>query len=227
MGGGLQKARKVPDASSLAPMRSFAHSCRGLITPLRGGVFLALVLVCAAGVSGALGKATSKKAVVVSDGNDAGSGIVDITRVSLGAASKDRLKVNIRAADDWDASDLIASSGPPGSVCLKLWTKSAPPDETPDYLVCVTSTKDEELRASVFKEVANRLPKRVARATIDQGDRSVTLMFKQSSIGNPAAIDFAGESTRSGCIKTSCIDLAPNAPKTGHLKLSAGTTSGN
>ena len=196
------------------------------MTPLRGGVFLALVLVGAIGVSAAPGKTSSKKAVVVTDGNDAASGVVDTTRPSLGAAPTHRLKLNFRAADDWEASDLIASSGPPGSVCLKLWTKSAPPDETPDYLVCVTSTKDEELRASVFKERANRLPRRVARATIDQSDRSVTLMFKQSSIGNPATIEFAGESTRSGCIKASCIDLAPDAPKTGRLKLSSSTTSG-
>jgi hypothetical protein len=197
-----------------------------MVTPLRGGVFLALVLVGAVGASGALGKASSKKAVVVTDPNDAINGVVDITRVSLGTASKDRLKVNIRAADDWDGEDLLASSGPPGSVCLKLWTKSTAPDQTPDYLVCVTSTKNEQLRASVLQERANQLPKRVGRATIDQSDRSVTLMFKQSLVGSPAAIDFAGESTRAGCIKTSCIDLAPDAPKTGHLTLASSTTSG-
>lgn len=185
---------------------------------------MALVLVAAVGVSGAVGKTSSKKAVVVTDASDA-AGAVDITRVSLGAASRGRLKVNIRAANDWDAKDLIASSGPPGSVCLKLWTKSTPPDMTPDYLVCVTSTKDEMLRASILQARANQLPRRVGRAAIDQGDRSVTLMFRQSLIGSPAAIDFAAESTRAGCIKTSCIDLAPDAPKTGHLKLSSSTTS--
>jgi hypothetical protein len=187
---------------------------------------VALALVATVGVGGALAKTSAKKAVVVADGADAVSGAVDITRISLGVASKARLKVNIRAAANWDASNLIASSGPPGSVCLKLWTTSTPPDETPDYLVCLTSTKDEELRASVLQERANQLPKRVARATIDQSKRSVTLMFKQSAIGTPSTVYFAGESTRSGCIKASCIDLAPNAPKTGRLKLTSGPNTG-
>ena len=207
-------------------MRSFAHTLRGVVTPRRGGVFLALALVCAVGVSGAVGKTSSKKAVVVTDANDAASGMVDLTRVSVGAASKSRIKVNLRAATDWDAEDLLASSGPPGSICLKMWTKSDPPDQTPDYLLCVTSTKDEQLRASLLRVRANQLPKRVARAQIDQSDRSVTLMFRQKSIGSPSAIRFAGESTRPGCIKANCIDLAPNAPKTGRLKLSTSASTG-
>jgi hypothetical protein len=208
-------------------MRSFAHAIRSAATPVRGGIFLTCALVAAVGVSGAVGKTTPKKAVVVTDGNDAANGVVDITRVSVGAASKSRIKVNLRASQNWDANDLLASSGPPGSMCLKMWTTSEPPDQTPDYLLCVTATKDEELRASLLRVSANRLPKRVARATLDQSDRSVTLMFKQKSIGNPSVIRFAGESTRPGCIKANCIDLAPNAPKTGRLKLSTTASTGN
>jgi hypothetical protein len=207
-------------------MRFFATRLRGLATPVRGGALIALVLAGIVGVSGATGKTASKKAVVVTDGNDAAGGVIDITRVSLGAASKSRLRLNIRAAASWEERDLLASSGPPGSICLKLWTKSDPPDETPNYLVCVTSTKDENLRGTVLRERANQLPKRVARATVDKSNRSVTLMFKQRSVGSPSMIRFSAESTRAGCKKVTCVDVAPNAPKTGRLTLSSRAGSG-
>jgi hypothetical protein len=187
---------------------------------------MALALVGIVGVAGAAAKTNSKKAVVVTDGNDAAGGSIDITRVSLGPVSKSRLKLSIRATANWDESNLLASSGPPGSICAKFWTKSTPPDQTPDYLVCVTSTKDGKLRASVLRERANQLPKRVARAEIDKSSRSVTLLFKQSSIGTPSVIQFSAESTRAGCKKLTCVDVAPDAPKTGRLTLSSPKTNG-
>lgn len=205
-------------------MRHYAHTVRSSLTPTRVGLLIVVAAIGAVFISVAAG--ASKKAVVVADPADGASGAVDITRISLGAASRNRLKLNIRAAAPWEESDLLASSGPPGSICVKLWTKSDPPDQTPDYLVCVTSTKDEDLRASVLQWRANRLPKLVSRATIDKSGRSVTLMFRQRSIGSPSTIRFAGESTKPGCIKSSCIDLAPNAPKTGRLKLTASATTG-
>ena len=167
-------------------------------------------IVVAIGVSGASGQSVTKRAVVVTDAVDATSNPVDITRASLGRASRDRLKFSIRGAQDFDASDLIAKKGPPGSICLKLWTNSTPPDQVPDYLVCVTSDEDESYRASVLRERANRLPRRVAKATIeDEGNRSITLLFRQASIGKPRKLRFAVESTRSGCARISCIDTAP------------------
>ena len=49
--------------------------------------------------------------------------------------------------------------------------------------------------------------------------RTVTLRFAQSAVGRPARIRFAGETTRPGCVRTSCIDTAPDAPRTATLVL--------
>lgn len=173
-------------------------------------LIVSVAIAVTVGATGASGQSVSKRAVVITDPADATSNPVDITRASLGRASRDRLKFSIRGAQDFDASDLLAKHGPPGSICLKLWTKSTPPDQTPDYLVCVTSDEDENYRASVLRERANQLPRRVGRAAIeDEGDRSITLLFRQASIGKPGKLRFAVESTRSGCARIGCIDTAP------------------
>jgi hypothetical protein len=51
----------------------------------------------------------------------------------------------------------------------------------------------------------------------------VTLRFSQTAIGKPATLYVAAETTRPGCPRGSCIDLAPDAPKTLTLKLRSTT----
>jgi hypothetical protein len=43
--------------------------------------------------------------------------------------------------------------------------------------------------------------------------------FSQTVVGRPKTIRFAGEATKPGCPRTSCVDTAPDAPKTATLKL--------
>jgi hypothetical protein len=145
---------------------------------------------------------------------------LDLTRVQLSRASDGRLRASITLASTWGAKDLIATSGPPGSVCLKVWTTSPPPDTPPDDLVCVTADTDGKLRGSVLRERPNRLPERVASALVTRASpRTVTLRFSQSSIGRPDTVRVAAESTRAGCTRVSCIDTAPDAPNILELKL--------
>jgi len=107
-------------------------------------------------------------------------------------------------------------------VCLKVWTVSEPPDTAPDYLVCTTADADGKLRGSVLHERANKLPERVASATISRtSTRTVLLRFSQSAIGRPATLHVAAESTRPGCPRGSCIDTAPDAPAALELILRA------
>ena len=40
--------------------------------------------------------------------------------------------------------DLIAASGPPGSLCVRLWTVTKPGAAPPDYLACITPREDAE-----------------------------------------------------------------------------------
>jgi hypothetical protein len=148
-------------------------------------------------------------------GDVTGTGALDLTRVSLARGSDGRLRASLTLAAAWDGKALLAAKGPPGSVCLKVWTASVPPDTVPDYLVCVTADADGDLRGSVLHERANKLPERVASAEVSRpSTRSATLRFSQSAIGSPVKLAIAAESTRPGCPRTSCIDTAPDAPGT-------------
>jgi hypothetical protein len=84
----------------------------------------------------------------------------------------------------------------------------------------VTAGKDAALRASILQVRANKLPERTAGAVVSRpSGRTVTLRFSQTAIGRPATLYAAAEAPRPGCSRGSCIDLAPDAPKTLTLKL--------
>lgn len=117
-------------------------------------------------------------------------------------------------------ADLLAKEGPPGSLCLRLWTTTTPGSVPADYLVCATAEDADTLRANVLKEDRDGLPDRAGAASVSlRSGRIVILRFSQSAIGRPDTIRFAGEATRAGCPRVSCADVAPNAPATATLKL--------
>lgn len=153
--------------------------------------------------------------------DDAASGAVELTRVSLGVASDGRLRAAITARRAIDPKTLLAKSGPPGSVCLRLWTLTKPVGIPPDFLVCVTADKNAKLRATISAEQVDRQPRRVGPAQLSRsGKRTLVLKFGRSSVGSPTtAIEFAAEATKTGCIRVSCVDTAPDAPKTATLTL--------
>jgi hypothetical protein len=185
----------------------------------------AIGVLATAGAGGALA-ATAPKPVKSADPRGDVSSTLDLTRVSLTRGSDGRLRASITLAAAWDAKALVPEGGGvPGSVCLKTWTTNVPPDTTPEYLVCVTADADGALRGSVLRERANKLPERVAGADVSRpSTRTVTLRFSQTSLGRPATVHVAAESTRPGCPRVSCIDTAPDAPKTLTYKLRAATT---
>jgi hypothetical protein len=186
----------------------------------------AAALACAAGVPVAPAAAQAGEPVVVRDGRDARSGVADLTRVQLGRASDGRLRGALTLAAAWRAADLLPARGaeqpaPPGSLCLRLWTVSPTRATAADFLACVTAdARGERLRGSVLREGEDGMLTRVASATVARTSRrTVTLRFAQSAVGRPARIRFAGETTRPGCVRTSCVDTAPDAPRTATLVL--------
>lgn len=182
---------------------------------------LAAVAPAAAGVGVALA-ASAPKPVVQKDAAGDVNGKLDLRQFVLARGTDGRLRVSLTLAGSWDADDLLSETGPPGSLCVKAWTASTPPDETPDYLVCVTAESDGDLRGSVLKERPNQLPERTGSATVTRpSERTVTLRFSQTALGKPATVRAQAETTRAGCPRGSCIDLAPDAPKFLTLKLRA------
>ena len=206
-GGSACRVRHDPQ------MRSF-RTMRGLV----GATLLAGALASAAVA------AISTKPVVVRDkGTDAADGAIDLTRVQLGRSKDGRLRGAVTAADAWTTKALVATKGgPPGSICLRLYTVGdAVEGVVPGHLACVTADKTgKKLQGTVLKERANDLPERVAFASVSRSStRTVVVKFSQSSIGRPATLRFAAESTRAGCIRTSCVDAAPDPPAVGTVKL--------
>jgi len=161
--------------------------------------------------------------VVTDSATDAADGAIDVRRVQLGKAPDGRLRAVITAAGEWSTADLVArDGGPPGSLCMRLYTVATKVEgAVPEHLVCVTADRaGEKLRASVLKERPNDLPEHTAVATVSRSsEKSVVIKFSQTSIGKPASVRFAAESTRAGCVRTSCVDAAPTPPRVGTFKL--------
>lgn len=147
----------------------------------------------------------------------------DIQRLSVGRAGDGRLRAVVTFASPVRASDLMASSGPPGSVCLRIWTgqRPDPAAQRPDRLVCVSARSEDELRASVLEQRDAGLPRRTGSASVQRNasERSIIVRVSQSALGRPERIRFAAEATRAGCVRPSCVDTAPNAPGTRAFRL--------
>jgi hypothetical protein len=188
-------------------------------------LLVAVTALAVAGATVALAAVTTKPQTAKDPRGDVRSPL-DLTTVTVARGSDGRLRASLTLAAAWDGEDLLSATGPPGSACLKAWTTTVPPDTTPDYLICVTARTDGDLRGSILKARANKLPERTGGADVSRpSERTVTLRFSQSAIGRPATLYAAAETTRPGCPRGSCIDLAPDAPKTLTLKLreAAGT----
>jgi hypothetical protein len=181
---------------------------------------IGLLLLVALGALATAALAATPKPVTHVDPKGDVNGALDLRQVVLARGTDGRLRASLTLAAAWDADALLADEGPPGSLCLKVWTASEPPDQTPDYLVCVTADADGDLRGSVLKQRANQLPERTGAATVTKPTgRTVTIRFSQTAIGKPQTVRVQAEATRAGCPRGSCIDLAPDAPKDMTLKL--------
>jgi hypothetical protein len=184
----------------------------------RGGRRLLTAGGCAAALSALVvsaAPATTSKTIVVSDARNDVSGALDLTRVSLQRASDGRLRAALSFAGRLTPKALLASSGPPGSACLRLWTgaEADPATMRPDRLACVTARSDDEFRGGIYDATGAALPKRVASASVKltASATSLVLRFTQSSIGRPQRFRFAVESTRPGCERAACIDTVPDS----------------
>jgi hypothetical protein len=177
--------------------------------------------VCVLVLAASARAADAPSPTVVRDARDAVQAAPDITRVQLGLSSDRRLRVAVTLVVGWVARDLRAAEGPPGSICVRLWTQTRPGTTAPDFLVCATSRQDgETMRGTVFQTRAGEGLRRVTSAIVGRtSDRTVTLRFSQSAVGRPRTIRFAAEATRPGCTRVSCVDTAPDAPKTATFRV--------
>jgi hypothetical protein len=178
----------------------------------------AAIAACALAATGSAPAATGD-VVVVPDPVDTPGGF-DLTRVQLGRAPDGRLRAALTLAAPWRMRDLPADEGPPGSLCLRMWTKTTDPGTFPDYLLCITAdARARHMRGDLLVERDGAL-QAVARVVLARSSlRTVVARFPQSAIGRPASVRFAGEATPPGCPRPACVDTAPNVPAVATLTL--------
>jgi hypothetical protein len=190
----------------------------------RVAVAAAALAVAAGGVAVGTGAAAQAPgdAVIVRDARDGDRNGLDLTRVQLARAADGRLRAALTLAAPWRTRDLPAREGPPGSLCLRLWSRSEPVVSAPDHLVCITSdARGRDLRGSVLQEADGEL-RRIAGATLARtSGRTVTMRFAQSAVGRPASLRFSAEVTSPGCDRPACVDVAPDPPVVSTLRLRA------
>jgi hypothetical protein len=114
-------------------------------------------------------------------------------------------------------SELVPSSGPPGSVCVKLWTTRQPSSRPPNYLVCATPDADgKKLVGQVLRDSGGSVPAKTGSASVSGPDskRRLALAFTAKSIRRPTKVRFAVEAAQAaGCPRPrGCVDTAPDAP---------------
>jgi hypothetical protein len=180
--------------------------------------WLALALGTAVSTAGALTVAVAfaapSKAITIADPKGDVTDALDLQRAALSLASDGRLRAVITLVDKLEPQALLAASGPPGSICVKIWTATDadPTAVRADRLVCVTARSKDELRATVLSQTAAGLPAAVGTAsvTVTKSQRSLVLRISQSSLGRPELIRVAFEATRPGCERVSCTDQTPD-----------------
>jgi len=186
---------------------------------LRAGALTAAVVPLTVAVAFA---ATSRPVGISDAANDV-SGPLDLIRVALHRSSDGHLRAVLTFAGTISPQALLAGSGPPGSACLRIWTDPAadPSAMRPDRLVCVTARSEDELRGGVYQQRGTGLPRRVASPQVraNASRRAFVIRISQSSLGRPATIRFAGETTRAGCDSAACIDTAPDAGRVRRFRL--------
>ena len=153
--------------------------------------------------SGAL--ATTSKTVTITDEKGDVDGALDIQGVSFKLAADGRLRAAVTVTQKIVPSKLLSETGPPGSVCLKIWTDEAA-DTTAmrsDRLVCVTAKSKTELRATILDQSAPGLPKqrrlRAGRPEREQAQLRPAAVAELARAARAAAASRSSRRARGAC----------------------------
>jgi hypothetical protein len=167
----------------------------------------------------------------VSDGDDSKSS-ADISSVrAVHDRGNDRLAHIIRFHAGISPSDLrndINEHGPPGSVCVNIWTSRTPWEASPNFDVCVTPNRDaRDLQASVSKLSKRGSVRRRGSASAElTSRRRLVVRFDPDLIRRPHAYRWSVEATTfaKGCTSRGCKDFAPRRGRSVRTELGAPTS---
>jgi hypothetical protein len=153
----------------------------------------------------------------VEDGNDSRSAL-DLAAVrATHDRSNDRLAHIVRfqgPISPRNFRNAVQEHGPPGSVCVNIWTSRTPWEASPNYDVCVTADRDRRrLLASVSRHGARGGVRRAGRASAElTSKRRLVVRFDPDLIRRPGSYRWSVHATsfERGCKRRGCQDVAPS-----------------
>jgi hypothetical protein len=162
----------------------------------------------------------------VTDGDDTKS-LVDIASArATYDRSNDRVAHTVTFQAPISARNFrnaVAAHGPPGSVCVNIWTSRTPGDGSPNYDVCVSGDRARKhLVASVSRLGAGGSVRKVGKASAQlKGPKRMFIRFDPSLIKRPGAYRWAVQVTtfERGCTRSGCQDFAPGRGRSVRLQL--------
>jgi hypothetical protein len=170
----------------------------------------------------ALPAAALAKSPTVQDRDDS-KAAVDIAAARASHNRTADLLVHVVSAhEDFAPDDLLNRDGPPGSLCLNLWTTREPGEDAPNYDVCVTSDKRGRVyRATIARHT--RHVRRVGSARVDQPDpKRLEIRFDPDRVRRPRSYRWVAQTATFGADcggPTGCEDFAPDRPDTSLTRL--------
>jgi len=184
---------------------------------------LATLTATAAALAAPSVVAAPSKTMLLRDAKGDISDELDIQRAKVSIDSKDRLRVAVTITATAAPAAFLAASGPPGSLCVRIWTatNADPKSQRPDRLACITARSRTALRGRVYEQDGPGLPEPVgsARVSRSKSNRSFIIRIRPSTLDDPRRVRLAVESNRPGCASASCIDTVPAAPTTRRFRL--------
>jgi len=188
-----------------------------LVLATLGALLATAVLAAAQAGSGA-----------VSDGDDSSSRADIAEARAAHDRSNDRLAHIVRFHQRVGPRvfrNAVDEHGPPGSLCVNIWTRRTPWEASPNYDVCVSADRDgENLVASVSRLGARgNVRRRGPAAAQFTSGRRLVVRFDPDLIGRPAAYRWSIQVTTfaPGCTARGCEDFAPRRGRSVRAELSA------
>ena len=162
----------------------------------------------------------------ISDGDDSRSR-VDIAQARAAFdRSNDRLAHIVRfhkAISPRNFRNAIAEHGPPGTVCINIWTTRTPWEASPNFDVCVSANRARtKLVASVSRLGPRGSVRRVGNASAQlTSRRRMVVRFDPDLIRRPAAYRWSVHVTtfERGCTRRGCQDVAPRRGRSVRMRL--------
>ena len=162
----------------------------------------------------------------VRDGDDSRSRVDIASARAAFDRSNDRLAHIVRfhqPISPRNFRNAVSEHGPPGSVCVNIWTTRTPWEASPNFDVCVTGDRERrKLLASVSRIGPRGSVRRLGRASAQlTSQRRLVVRFDPDLIRRPAAYRWSVHVTtfERGCTTRGCEDAAPRRGTSARMRL--------